>query len=183
MGTAAAIDDGPCGDPTSSSVFDKTPHLRRGTSCGDHILDDDERNRSRVREPSTPHGPLLAFAEEEGNAQGPGHLVADDETADGRREDDLRPVGGQMTGQGLPREGRIGRVTEQKGALKVIGTVQARCQTEMSLEMGTAPKKHFLKTFSFRQLRQDNPSSISSRIVFTAPRRSLAARMGLPTTI
>ncbi len=67
--------------------------------------------------------PSLPFAEEEGKAQGPGHLVTDDEAADGRREDDFRPVRGQMTGQSLTRKGRIGRIAEQKGTLQVVGTV------------------------------------------------------------
>lgn len=90
--------------------------------------------------------------------------MTDDEAADGRRENDIGSERFKAPRQSFSREGGESGETKQQGTLKIVGAVKPRSEAEMALKMGTAFAEHFLKTLYFRQLRQDNPSSISIRI-------------------
>jgi hypothetical protein len=149
--SAAAIDD--CG--RSNHLGSRRPRdfnrLPRRSSGGHDVFDDKHLLAGREGESSTQsQRALLALGKDRAHAEGTPDFVSDNDAAESRREDNLRPEAAYVPGKERTAPFGLLRVLEDERTLQVAGAVEPRCQAEMALEEGADPSEQVQDCFGIR---------------------------------
>ena len=70
-----------------------------------------------------------------------GHLLADDDPADGGRDDSRRRVGSELVGKPPADLRGDGGILQQQRALKELPAMQARAKNKVTVQKGSGPAK------------------------------------------
>jgi hypothetical protein len=88
---SAAVDDRSGPHDNGTRAAGDVDRLARRSSGGHHVLDDQDALPAVKREPPSQHqATVLTFRKDRPHAEGPGHFLADDDTAERRRQNHLR---------------------------------------------------------------------------------------------
>jgi hypothetical protein len=132
----AAVYDGPGGCDDSAMVADDLNGFLDAATAGDDILGDNETLAGLdLKTPAEDESAgAVFFNEDVFFAQVAGNLLADDDSADSRRNNGRGLEGAELVGEQPADMRRHGGVLQKKRALEKLAAVQAAAQDEMPVE-------------------------------------------------
>jgi hypothetical protein len=154
---AAAINDGTGGENLCAGALEQFDYVVGAAAGGDDVFYDDGGIAGLYGEAAA-EGHLagfgIAFGKKVRRAEGAGHFMADDETAEGRGDDQGGSRGNnfaQLLGEQFAQFFGGGRVAQHERTLQVFPAVKTAGETEMTLKICAGFAEKLENGFSLRR--------------------------------
>ena len=155
---AASVDDSSGCRHYSSFVSNDLDRLLQPSTPRDHVFGNEESLSGTNDKASTEDqaARTILLRENMPFPQMAGHLLADDDPADGRRDNSRRRVGLELAGKAPANLRGNGGILQQQRALKELPAMQARAKNKVAVQKGSGPVKK-IKNVVHTLIRKNRP--------------------------